>query len=74
MPRLPIISGDAFVKAVRKIGYVWDHTEGSHMILLHQSKGRLSVPRHKELGPGILRKLVDNAGLNRDEFIKLLKK
>ena len=74
MPRLPIISGDAFVKAVRKIGYVWDHTEGSHMILLHQSKGRLSVPRHKELGPGILRKLVDNAGLNRDEFIRLLKK
>ena len=74
MPRLPGISGDAFVRAVRKIGYIWDHTEGSHMILLHPSRGRLSVPRHKELGPGILRKLIEQAGLTRDEFLALLKK
>jgi predicted RNA binding protein YcfA (HicA-like mRNA interferase family) len=74
MSRLPVISGDAFVKAARKTGYVWDHTEGSHMILLHPSRGRLSVPRHKELGPGILRKLIEQAGLNREEFLELLQK
>ena len=74
MPRLPLMSGDDFVRAVRKISYVWDHTEGSHMILLHPSKGRLSVPRHKELGPGILRHLINAAGLTRDEFLALLKK
>ena len=39
MPHLPIISGDDFAKAMQKIGYKWDHTEGSHMILLHPSKG-----------------------------------
>ena len=53
MPRLPIISGDDFAKAVAKLGYVWDHTEGSHMILLNPNKRRLSVPRHKELGSGL---------------------
>jgi len=37
---LPVVSGDDFVKAMRKIGYVWDHTEGSHMVLLHRSKGQ----------------------------------
>lgn len=73
MARLPVISGDDFVKAMRKIGYVWEHTEGSHMILLHQSKGRLSVPRHKELGRGLLRALIRDAGLTRDEFITLLR-
>ena len=73
MGRLPIISGDDFVKAMHKIGYIWDHTEGSHMILLHPSKGRLSVPRHKELGRGLLRALIRDAGLNRDEFVTLLR-
>jgi predicted RNA binding protein YcfA (HicA-like mRNA interferase family) len=71
--RLPVISGDDFVKAMRKIGYVWDHTEGSHMILLHPSKGRLSVPRHKELGRGLLRALIRDASLSREEFIGLLR-
>ncbi len=72
MARLPVISGDDFVKAMGKIGYIWDHTEGSHMILLHPSKGRLSVPRHGELGRGLLRALIKDAGLTRDEFLKLL--
>lgn len=72
MARLPLISGDDFVKAMRKIGYVWDHTEGSHMILLHPSKGRLSVPRHGEFGRGLLRNLIRDAEISRDEFLTLL--
>jgi len=70
--RLPVISGDNFVKVMRKVGYVWDHTEGSHMILLHPSGYRLSVPRHRELSRGLLRSLIRDAGLSREEFIKLL--
>ena len=73
MPRLPAISGDEFAKAVRKIGYIWDHTESSHMILLHTSGQRLSVPRHAELGRGLLRALIRDAGVSRQEFIKLLR-
>jgi predicted RNA binding protein YcfA (HicA-like mRNA interferase family) len=69
---LPVISGDDFVKAMRKLGYQWDYTEGSHMILLHPSEGRLSVPRHKELGRGLLRNLIRDAGISRDEFLALL--
>jgi predicted RNA binding protein YcfA (HicA-like mRNA interferase family) len=72
MSRLPIISGDDFVKAICKLGYRLDHIEGSHMILLHPSKGRLSVPRHKELGKGLLRALIRDAGLTRDEFLQLI--
>ena len=72
MPHLPVISGDEFAKAVHKIGYVWDHTEGSHMILLNASGRRLSVPRHAELGGGLLRALIKDAGLSRQEFLKSL--
>ena len=74
MTRLPLLSGDDFVRVMQKAGYVWDHTEGSHMILLHPSKGRLSVPRHKELGRGLLRALIRDAGLTRDEFLTLLRR
>lgn len=74
MARLPVISGDDFLKAVSKIGYVWDHTEGSHMILLHPSGRRISVPRHRELGRGLLRSLIWDAGLARQEFLRLLRK
>ena len=73
MTRLPVISGDEFAKAMRKVGYVWDHTEGSHMILLHPSGRRLSVPRHAELGQGLLRALIRDAGLSREGFLRLLR-
>jgi len=74
VPRLPVISGDKFAKVMRKLGYIWDHTEGSHMILLNPSGQRLSVPRHKELGRGLLRALIKDAGLIPEEFLKLLQK
>lgn len=44
------------------------------MILLNRSGQRLSVPRHAELGCGLLRALIRDAGLTRQEFEKLLKK
>ena len=52
MARLPVISGIQFLRAMERIGYHWDHTEGSHMILVHSERTRLSVPNHRELGKG----------------------
>jgi predicted RNA binding protein YcfA (HicA-like mRNA interferase family) len=72
MPHLPVISGDDFVKIIQKIGYHLDHTEGSHMILVCTGKTRISVPKHNELGRGLLRALIRDSGLTRDEFIELL--
>ena len=73
MARLPIVSGDDFVKAVSKVGFVRDRTQGSHMILVGPEGQMLSVPRHRELGPGLLRALIRDAGLTREEFMDLLR-
>ena len=72
MARLPVVSGDEFVAAMHRIGYVHDHTRGSHMILVHPTRRRLSVPRHRELGRGMLRRLLRDAGVSRNEFARLV--
>ena len=50
-----------------------DRMEGSHMILIEPAGRMLSVPRHRELGRGLLRALIRDAGLTRKEFVKLLR-
>lgn len=72
MVRLSVISGDKFVRAVAPIGFSVDRMQGSHMILIGPAGRRLTVPRHRELGRGLLRALIRDAGLTREEFLELL--
>ncbi len=58
--------------AIARIGFSLDRMEGSHMILIGPSGRRLSVPRHRELGRGLLRALIRDAGLTRERFPELL--
>lgn len=71
MSRLPVVSGDEFVRTVARIGFALDRMEGSHMILIGPTGRRLTVPRHGELGRGLLRALIRDAGLTRQEFLEL---
>ncbi len=73
MPKMPVVSGDEFVKAMGKLGYTIDRMRASHMILRCPGRPQLSVPRHRELDRGTLRGLIREAGLSVDEFIDLLK-
>ena len=72
MARLPVLSGDDFANIVARIGFSLDRTEGSHMILIGPTGRRLSVPKHRELGRELLRALIRDAGLTRDEFLRLM--
>jgi predicted RNA binding protein YcfA (HicA-like mRNA interferase family) len=73
MSSVPIISGQECVKALAKIGFVYNSQKGSHIIMVRSiPKTRLSVPNHKELDRGTLRSIIRQAGLTVDEFITLL--
>lgn len=74
MPRLPVISGKDAVKVLARLGYVTDEQTGSHIILRHKDPPhkRLTVPNHRELAKGTLRAIIRQAGLTRDEFIRLV--
>lgn len=73
MPRLPLISGRTAVKAFTRAGWEVARQKGSHIILVKPGLPvTLSVPDHKELDVGTLRKLIRLARLTVDEFSGLL--
>jgi predicted RNA binding protein YcfA (HicA-like mRNA interferase family) len=75
MPKIPIISGDKAVRCFGKLGYEITRQKGSHIRLHHQfDKDRkpLTIPKHKELGKGLLRKLVRDAKISLEDLIELL--
>lgn len=75
MARLPIVSGDEAIKALQRAGWVARRQIGSHVMLDKEGEATtLSVPRHRELGPGLLRHLIKDAGLTIDEFVALLRR
>lgn len=73
MSKVPIISGMEAIKAFSRAGWIPHRQVGSHVVLRKEgSKVTLSVPKHKELKPGLLRGLIKAAGLSVEEFEKLL--
>jgi len=73
MSKLPIISGMEAIKAFSRAGWIPHRQVGSHVVLRKEgSKVTLSIPKHKELKPGLLRDLIKAAGLSVEEFEELL--
>lgn len=76
MPKLPVISGREAVEAFEKIGYRVVRRKGSHIRLrdVDNPKHRpLTVPDHKTLKAGLLRRLIRDADLTVEEFERLVK-
>jgi predicted RNA binding protein YcfA (HicA-like mRNA interferase family) len=73
--KLPVVSGEEAIKAFEKLGYVMIRQTGSHVRMKHQSDGSktpLTIPNHKVIGKGLLRKLLRDAEITVEEFYNLL--
>ena len=76
MPKLPVVSGDRAIRAFERVGYRVVRQRGSHVRLHHVSdpaRQPLTIPRHRELGRGLLRKLLRDANLTLEEFLHISK-
>ena len=70
--RLRLVSGRETVKKLRRAGWTLVRRRGSHMMLTHPNfRWTLSVPDHRELGPGLLRTILRQAGLSVEQFNSL---
>jgi predicted RNA binding protein YcfA (HicA-like mRNA interferase family) len=72
LSKLPRISGKEVIKALSKAGFQVKGN-GKHGFLLRHPDGRRTiVPIHPELDRGTLRAIINQAGLTREQFMKLL--
>ena len=70
MAKLANISGKQAVKAFKKFGWDVVGQVGSHVVMTKPGmKANLSVPQHKEVSIGLLRKLIRYAEIEVDEFL-----
>ncbi len=76
MSPLPVVSASEAIRVFERIGYRQVRQRGSHIRLRDETNANhlpLTAPNHKTLKPGLLRKLIRDAGLTVDEFNELLK-
>ena len=66
-------SGKEVIRDLSWIGFVVDHTKGSH-VYLHNIERNISVtvPGHKELRKGTLNSILKKSGLTQKELKELL--
>jgi predicted RNA binding protein YcfA (HicA-like mRNA interferase family) len=57
-------------RALRKLGFKPVSQRGSHVKFQHDDGRWTTVPRHPELGRGILAEIIREAQIDRDEFLR----
>ncbi len=73
MAKLPVISARECIAALEKAGFYVVRQRGSHITMRRDSpSARVTVPNQKELKKGMLRGLIQQAGMTVDEFVDLL--
>ena len=73
--KLPTISGKKLIKVlVDKLGYYVHDQKGSHVHLRHPEKQALTIPNHPVISKGMLREIIKQLEMKREDFIKMLKK
>ena len=73
MPKLPILTAKELVKNFEKAGYFVVRQKGSHIRMSHKDKDSITIPNHKIIGRGLLKKILRDSQISVDDLIKLLK-
>jgi predicted RNA binding protein YcfA (HicA-like mRNA interferase family) len=75
MPKLPSVSGERVIRALKRAGFAELRQKGSHVSLekrVGEQVFKTVVPTHSELSKGTLSDILKQCGLKLDEFLELL--
>ena len=75
MPKIRPSPAQKIIKVLEKTGFKIIRQKGSHVIMMNEKGVRVVIPVHpgKDVKPGLIRAIIKEAGLKREEFFKLLK-
>lgn len=66
------LSGQELVKVLLRVGFVFNRQSGSHIILRRGNPyARVVVPDHKQVRPGTLRQILNEARLTVEQLLEL---
>jgi predicted RNA binding protein YcfA (HicA-like mRNA interferase family) len=71
LSKLPLLSWREVVKALTKAGFQVARQKGNHLILVKNER-LVPVPKHEQIKKGLLMAIIEEAGLTKEEFQKLL--
>ncbi len=75
MTKLPSVSGERLIRALKRAGFVELRQKGSHVSLERKTTDhvyRTVVPLHSTLARGTLAKIVKQAGITPEQLLDLL--
>jgi len=75
LPKIRPLSSQRLIKILEKIGFKIIRQKGSHVIMINDRDTRIVIPVHpgKDVKPGLIRAIIKEAGLSREEFFRILK-
>lgn len=75
MPKIKPLPAQKIIKVLEKTGFITIRQKGSHIIMMNEKGVRVVIPMHpgKNVKPGLIRAIMKEAGLKREDFFKLLK-
>lgn len=74
MPKLKPLKSKEVIKKLSKLGFVGPIAGGKHIRMVNlKTKKIIPVPMHKgkDVGVGLIREIINEAGISRDEWIRL---
>jgi len=74
-PKLPVCTARELERVLRRLGFLADRQTGSHRIFIRSSdRRRVIVPIHAgDLKPGLIRQILHDLHLSKEEFHDLLR-
>lgn len=73
MPKLPILSARELVRIFEKAGYFVVRQKGSHIRMCHKAKDSITIPSHKTIGRGLLKKILRDSKISSSDLTQLMK-